>query len=75
MPTLDVRPGGTLRINNRRLDEIIMMAYNIAGTQISGARWLTELTTDPTQVSRFDIVAKVPENATKEQVSRADCLR
>ena len=68
MPTLDVRPGSTLRISNRRLDEIIMLAYNIAGTQISGPRWLTELTTDPTQVSRFDIVAKVPENATKEQV-------
>src|SRR5262249_5796645 len=26
MPTLDVRPGGTLRISNRRLDEIIMLA-------------------------------------------------
>src|SRR6476619_1527467 len=68
MPTLDVRPGSTLRISNRRLDEIIMLAYGIAGSQISGPRWLTELTTDPTQVSRFDIVAKVPENATKESV-------
>ena len=69
MPTLDVRPGGTLRVSNRRLDEIIMLAYGIAGSQISGPRWLTELTTDPTQVSRFDIVAKVPENAGKDQVS------
>src|SRR5262245_22222152 len=68
MPTLDVRPGGTLRISNRRLDEIIMMAYGIGGKQLSGPRWLTELTTDPTQVRRFDIIAKVPENATKDQV-------
>jgi uncharacterized protein (TIGR03435 family) len=68
MPTLDVRPGGTLRISNRRLDEVIMVAYGIAGTQIVGPRWLTELTTDPSQVTRFEIIAKVPENATKEQV-------
>src|SRR5215510_701091 len=68
MPTLDVRPGGTLRISNRRLDEIIMMAYGVGGKQISGPRWLTELTTDPSQVTRFEINAKVPDNATKEQV-------
>lgn len=68
MPTLDVRPGGTLRISNRRLDEIIMVAYGIAGSQISGPRWLTELTTDPTRVTRYEIIAKVPENATKDQV-------
>jgi len=68
MPTLDIRPGGTLRISNRRLDEIIMVAYGVSGTQIAGPRWLTELTTDPSQVTRFEIIAKVPENATKEQV-------
>src|SRR5262245_1123633 len=68
MPTLDVRPGSTLRISNRRLDEIIMLAYGVSGKQIAGPRWLTELTTDPTQVTRFEIVAKVPEYATKDQV-------
>jgi uncharacterized protein (TIGR03435 family) len=68
LPTLDVRPGGTLRISNRRLDEIIMLAYGVGGRQISGPRWLTDLTTDPTQVSRFEIIAKVPDNATKEQI-------
>jgi len=68
MPTLDVRPGGTLRISNRRLDEIIMLAYGVGGNQLSGPRWLTELTTDPTQVTRFEIIAKVPENAAKEQI-------
>jgi uncharacterized protein (TIGR03435 family) len=68
MPTLDVRPGGTLRISNRRLDEIIMLAYAIGGNQLSGPRWLTELTTDPSQVTRYEIIAKVPDNATKEQI-------
>jgi uncharacterized protein (TIGR03435 family) len=68
MPTLDVRPGGTLRISNRRLDEIIMLAYGIGGKQLAGPRWLTELTTDPTQVTRFEIIAKVPEDANKDQV-------
>src|SRR4029453_8433069 len=68
MPTLDVRPGGTLRISNRRLDEIIMVAYGVGGKQISGPRWLTELTSDPRQITRFEIIAKVPDNATKEQV-------
>jgi uncharacterized protein (TIGR03435 family) len=68
MPTLNVPPGGTLRISNRRLDEIIMVAYGIGGNQLSGPRWLTELTTDPRQVTRFEIIAKVPENATKDQV-------
>jgi uncharacterized protein (TIGR03435 family) len=69
MPTLNVPPGGTLRISNRRLDEIIMVAYGIGGNQLSGPRWLTELTTDPTQVTRFEIIAKVPENAAKDEVS------
>lgn len=68
MPTLDIRPGATLRISNRRLDEIMMLAYNIAGNQISGPKWLTELTTDPSAVRRYEIVAKVPDNATKDQV-------
>src|SRR5262249_12223422 len=63
MATLNVTPGGTLRISNRGLDEIIMVAYGIGGNQLSGARWLTELTTDPRQVTRFEIIAKVPENA------------
>lgn len=47
MPTLDIAPGGTLHISNRRLDEIIMLAYNIGVKQLSDPRWLTEPTTDP----------------------------
>jgi uncharacterized protein (TIGR03435 family) len=68
MPSLDVPPGATLRITNRRLDEIIMVAYNISGRQLSGPAWLTELTTDPTVVTRYEIVAKVPGDAKKDQI-------
>ena len=68
MPTLDIPPGGTLRISNRRLDEIIMVAYDIGVKQLSGPRWLTEPTTDPTLVTRFEIVAKIPADAKKGQV-------
>ena len=68
MPTLDVRPGANLRITNRRLDEIIMLAYSIGGKQLSGPNWLTEPTTDPSVVTRYEIVAKVPADAKKEQI-------
>jgi uncharacterized protein (TIGR03435 family) len=68
MPTLDIEPGGTLHISNRRLDEIIMMAYNIGVKQLSGPRWLTEPTTDPSVVTRYEILAKVPSDAKKDQI-------
>ena len=68
LPTLDIAPGATLRIFNRRLDEIIMAAYNLGVRQLSGPRWLTEPTTDPTLVMHYEIVAKVPADAKKEQV-------
>ena len=68
MPTLDVRPGALLRIYNRRLDEIIMLAYDVGVKQISGPRWLIEPTTDPTMVTRFEINARVPADARKEDI-------
>jgi uncharacterized protein (TIGR03435 family) len=68
LPTLDIAPGGRLRIFNRRLDEVIMLAYNVGGKQLSGPGWLTELTTDPSVVTRYEIIAKVPDDAKKEQV-------
>ena len=68
MPALDVAPGGTLRIFNRRLDEIIMAAYNLGVRQLSGPRWLTEPTTDPSLVMHYEILAKVPGDAQKGQV-------
>jgi len=68
MPTLDIAPGGSLHISNRRLDEIIMLAYNIGVKQLAGPRWLTEPTTDPTLVTRYEILAKVPGDAKKDQI-------
>jgi uncharacterized protein (TIGR03435 family) len=68
MPTLDIAPGGTLHILNRRLDEIITLAYNIGLKQVSGPRWLTEPTTDPTLVTHYEILAKVPGDAKKDQI-------
>src|SRR5690349_22691511 len=68
MPTLDIAPGGTLHISNRRLDEIIMLAYNIGVKQLSGPRWLTEPTTDPSIVTRYEIVAKLPDDAKKNEI-------
>jgi uncharacterized protein (TIGR03435 family) len=68
MPTLNVGPGGVLHISNRRLDEIIMLAYNIGVRQLSGPRWLTEPTGDPSTVTRFEIAAKVPEGAKKDEI-------
>jgi len=68
MPTLNVGPGGMIRISNRRLDEIIMLAYNIGVKQLSGPRWLTEPTSDPGAVTRYEIAAKVPDGAKKEDI-------
>lgn len=68
MPTLEVRPGATLRVYNRRLDEIIMLAYDIGVNQIQGPRWLTDPTTDPDAVTRYEIVALVPGEGKTEDV-------
>ena len=68
MPTLDIASGGTLHISNRRLDEIIMLAYNIGVKQLVGPRWLTEPNTDPSVVTRYEILAKVPGDAKKDQI-------
>ncbi len=69
LPTLDVPPGGTLRISNRRMDEIIMLAYNVSVRQLSGPRWLIEPTTDPTLVNHYEVIAKVPDGAKKEDIA------
>jgi uncharacterized protein (TIGR03435 family) len=67
-PTLNVAPGATLRMTNLRLREIILLAYNIGRRQLVGPGWLIDDPIDPTDFDRFDIVAKVPANATKDQI-------
>jgi uncharacterized protein (TIGR03435 family) len=69
VPTLNVAPGTTLRIVNRQLKELIMIAYGIGGRQLAGPQWLIDPPgADSGDVQRFDIVAKVPDDATREQI-------
>lgn len=68
VPTLNVAPGTTLRIANRQLKEIIMIAYGIGGRQMDGPQWLMNPRGGVADVPRFDIVAKVPSEAKQEDV-------
>src|ERR1700722_3282490 len=54
--------GNRVDIGNASLSELIAMAYKVKYYQIQGPDWL-----GPTG-QRFDILAKMPEGATKEQV-------
>jgi len=69
VPTLNVAPGTTLRFANRQLKELIMIAYGVGGRQLTGPGWLID---PPGQaagdVPRFDIVAKVPSDASRDQI-------
>src|SRR5947207_312669 len=50
---------GQITYSNVSLKNVIMNAYNVKGYQITGPKWLDS--------ERFDIVAKVPKGATKEE--------
>ncbi len=50
---------GQMTFNNVSLKDLIQTAWDVKGYQITGPNWL--------ESQRFDIVAKVPEGATKEQ--------
>ena len=51
---------GRITMNNQSLRDLIATAYSVKRYQVSGPDWLDS--------TRFDIVAKVPEGTTKEQV-------
>lgn len=68
VPSLNLAPGTTLRLANRQLREIIMIAYGIGGRQIEGPPWLMNPRGGVADVPRFDIVAKVPGDAKREDV-------
>ena len=68
LPTLNVAPGTTLRIANLKLRDIILLAYSIGAKQLVGPEWLVNDPVNPGDIDRFDVVAKVPDNATKEQI-------
>jgi uncharacterized protein (TIGR03435 family) len=60
LPSLNVEPGRNLNFTNITLRDLIMVAYKVGAPQISGLPdWIT---------NRFDIVAKVPADAMKEQI-------
>jgi uncharacterized protein (TIGR03435 family) len=68
VPTMNVVPGTTLRIVNRQLKELIMIAYGIGGKQLAGPQWLIDPPGRAGDIPRFDIVAKVPDDAKREQI-------
>jgi uncharacterized protein (TIGR03435 family) len=68
VPVLSAAPGTTLKIQNRQLKELIMIAYGIGGRQLVGPTWLINPPGLASDVPRFDLVAKVPADAGKEQV-------
>jgi uncharacterized protein (TIGR03435 family) len=59
LPSLNVEPGRTLYFTNISLKSLVMLAYGVGAGQVSGPDWLT---------NRFDIVAKIPAEASKEQI-------
>jgi len=59
-PSLNVEPGRNLNFANISLRDLIVLAYGLGIRQISGPDFLTE--------TRFDIIAKVPADASKEQI-------
>ena len=68
VPTLNAAPGTTLRILNRQLKELIMIAYNIGGRQLAGPPWLIDPPGRTGDIPRFDVVAKLPEDTVPDQV-------
>ena len=68
VPTLNVAPGATLRIANRQLKELIMIAYDVGGRQLAGPSWLIDPPGQGSDIPHFDLVAKVPGDASRGQV-------
>jgi uncharacterized protein (TIGR03435 family) len=53
---------GRVEIGFMSLKDLIQLAYEVKPFQVSGPDWMT--------AQRFDVVAKLPDGATKEQVPR-----
>jgi uncharacterized protein (TIGR03435 family) len=59
MPSLNVEPGRSLNFANITLRDLIMLAYGVGAPQISGPESIR---------NRYNVVAKVPADAKKDQV-------
>lgn len=58
-PNLNTDPGRNLSFANISLRDLIMLSYGVGARQISGPDFLT---------NRFDILARVPAEASREQI-------
>jgi len=58
-PSLNADPGRNINFANISIRDLIMHAYGVGARQISGPDYVTD---------RFDVVARVPEDAKREQV-------
>ncbi len=58
-PSLNADPGRNLNFANISVRDLIMLAYGVGAPQISGPEWL---------LSRYDMIAKIPADAKKEQI-------
>jgi uncharacterized protein (TIGR03435 family) len=65
-PTLNFEPGATIRFSNLRLRDMIVLAYGVGLRQLGGPPWTTEPDTNDTP--RFDVMAKVPAGAKKDEI-------
>ena len=65
-PSLKVDSARNLRFVQITLRDLIMLAYNVGAPQIQGPSFLNG--TPEFAADRFDIVARVPEGATRDQV-------
>jgi uncharacterized protein (TIGR03435 family) len=65
-PTLNFAPGATIRFANLRLRDMIVLAYGVGLRQLGGPAWTTEADTNDTP--RFDVMAKIPDGAKKEDI-------
>jgi uncharacterized protein (TIGR03435 family) len=65
-PSLRVDPGHNLTFVQITLRDLIMLAYSVGAPQIQGPSFING--TPENVADRFDIVARVPEGATRDQV-------
>src|SRR5215471_14867114 len=64
-PSLRVDPGRNLTFVQITLRDLIMLAYSVGAPQIQGPSFING--TPENVADRFDIVARVPEGATRDQ--------
>jgi uncharacterized protein (TIGR03435 family) len=67
-PTLNVEPGRDIHFENIQLRDLIMLAYGVGIRQISAPVWMVDPAGDRNESPRFDIIAKVPSDAKKEDI-------